>query len=276
MKKQISTISQIERAVFGEPWAEFESEITFPFNESEKIKLQNLLPDNSNSLFTGYSDNLQLHILRKIDAALEAERSKLARELHDQMGQDLVALDLGLRALKGSVVHDAEAGERLKHLQNIVLHLGHQLHEIASDLRPMILDDLGLQNALFSLVERWSQNAGISVDFNADGLKNCRLDRDVETAIYRIVQECLTNVSKHARAGNVKLTLQHLNRQLLITVIDDGNGFNQCEIGTDGNRSKRLGLLGIRERVEMVGGEFEIKSSVQKGTTVTVSIPLSD
>jgi len=217
----------------------------------------------------------RLRLLQKLDNIQEVERHRLSREIHDQMGQDLTALVLGLQSLKKRMLTDREALAQLESLYEITLQFNQQIHDIATDLRPTALNDLGLQMALQDFVERWEARAGIKVDFQVSGLDQHRLPPVVETAVYRVVQEALTNIIKHARAHNVLLTLSRYSDQLIAVIADDGQGFDVKTAIAKAESENRLGLLGMRERVVLVGGVLDIESTPGKGVVIALRIPLA-
>lgn len=217
----------------------------------------------------------QLQLLLELDAVREFERQRLARELHDQMGQELTVLTLGLRSLRREFCTTSPVTTQLEQLQVIVNQLNQQVHDIAWELRPLILDDLGLQVALLTLFEKWSLSTGIKVNFQCSGLAEQRLPEMVETGVYRIIQEALTNVSKHAMARNVVVTLVHFKDRLMVNITDDGRGFDASLAESGRKGSKCLGLLGIQERVDLFYGTLDIVSAPDNGTALRLSIPLS-
>jgi PAS domain S-box-containing protein len=213
---------------------------------------------------------------RRLAGAQEEERRRIARELHDQMGQHLIALRLGLEHLAETSPGPDDHGRaaRFEQLKQMVERMGEDVHRIALELRPTALDDLGLESALLNVLEEWSQRSGIEVDFHADGIDRYPPEPDMETAVYRVVREALTNVVKHARAGRVGLVLERRREQMLVIIEDDGVGFDvEPALGWRGN-GRALGLLGMRERVTLIGGELVIESTPGKGTTLIVRIPI--
>ena len=216
----------------------------------------------------------RLKQLLELNAVREFERKRLARELHDRMGQDITALALGLRSLKKKLCVTHEATAQLEQLQMIVRQLSEQVHDIAWELRPLILDDLGLQAALQSLFEKWSVNTNINVNFQCRGLGKHALPGSVETGLYRITQEALTNISKHAEASNVLITLTGIEEQLVMMIADDGRGFDLSTVKSEIKNNKCFGVLGMRERVELFSGTFDIVSAPNNGTAVRISIPI--
>ena len=213
-------------------------------------------------------------LLRRLVTVQEEERRRIALELHDQLGQDVVALMLGLKALQDSGELPAN-DERLKQLMCLTDQLGREAHRIAWELRPSALDDLGLEVTLRNYLEEWAKRFDLAVDFHHRGLPAQRLPPPVETAIYRIVQEALTNVSKHAQAEHVSVLLEYHNERLLVIVEDDGRGFDTDNVLRAANTAQRMGLVGMHERARLVGGEVEIESAPGAGTTVYVRGPIS-
>ncbi len=206
---------------------------------------------------------------RRLVEAQEKERHHIARELHDEAGQALTSLMFGLRLLEREAGDPAAVTTRAGELKAITSDVSQYLHNLAVTLRPASLDHLGLVAALRQYVEQFSQKHDLSVQFEAVGLDHRRLEPAVETNLYRIIQEALTNVARHARAGRVDVLLEQRHDRLLIILEDDGIGFEPDLTGQKG----RLGLLGMRERTEMLGGRLVIESIPGTGTTVYVEIP---
>lgn len=214
-------------------------------------------------------------LLRRLGTAQEDERRRIARELHDQMGQHLAALGLGLKVIKDAISNPSAIHDRLQSLQSLTDQIGRELHNVAVELRPTALDDLGLQAAMANYAENWSERSGVEVDFHATGVDGDRLPTPVETALYRIVQEALTNVFKHAQARRVSVVLLRSARQVSAVVEDDGLGFD-LELKLNPGDGRRLGILGMRERAALVGGSLLVESSPGQGATVIIRIPLPD
>jgi signal transduction histidine kinase len=216
-------------------------------------------------------------LVRQLSAAQEDERRRISRELHDETGQHLTALLLGLKTLE-PFLKAPDAARQLKELQALTGQLGEEIHRIAVQLRPTSLDDLGLHKTLTNFVHEWSSRSKVAVELHIEGLDQSRLPSEIETILYRIVQESLTNVARHAGAQNVSLVLQRHPRHVTLIIEDDGKGFDvQSALGAASDRSDgraHLGLLGMKERVVLVGGELEIESIPSEGTTLFVRIPL--
>jgi signal transduction histidine kinase len=206
--------------------------------------------------------------LRRVVSAQEAERRRLARELHDETGQALTSILLGLRAVEEA---DGEPAlhEAIRDVRELVRSTLRDVRRLAVELRPTALDDFGLVPALQRLTESFSEQTGIAVDFQAS-LPSGRLASEIETALYRIVQESLTNIVKHARAGRVSVVLTRKEDAVSVVVEDDGVGF---EPGRP--RDGGLGLLGMQERVALLGGRLAIESRPGAGTTFVAEVPLS-
>jgi len=205
--------------------------------------------------------------LRRVVAAQELERRRLARELHDETGQALTSILLGLRAVEeaGSDDDRRRAGAELRELVVTTLQ---DVRRLAVELRPKALDDFGLVPALERLGETFAEQTGIHVELEAQ-LRE-RLPAEIETALYRIVQEALTNVVKHARARRVSILLMRKHASVSAVIEDDGLGFDP---GT--TREGGLGLLGMRERLDLIDGRFDVESSPGSGTTIVAEVPVS-
>jgi signal transduction histidine kinase len=196
----------------------------------------------------------------------ELERRRLARELHDETGQALTSILLGLRALEESGSDDV--GAAVGDLRELVVQTLQDVRRLAVELRPTALDDFGLAAALERLASTFSEQTGTTVELESV-LGDERLPSDVETVLYRIVQEALTNVVKHAHADHVSIVLRKKEGAVTAIIEDDGRGFS----GGDQNDGG-LGLVGMKERVELVNGRLEIESAKGAGTTLVVEVPV--
>jgi PAS domain S-box-containing protein len=219
------------------------------------------------------TEEARRELIRRLVTAQEEERGRIARELHDQMGQHLTALMLGLASLKEACQDQPLADDRLRQLQRLTNELGQEVHHLAWELRPTALDDWGLQTALSNYVEEWSERYSIPVDFHSIGLDQGRLTPEIEATIYRAAQEALTNILRHAEARRVSLILERRQDHVIAIFEDDGHGFD-TEAVMDTTRTQRwLGLLGMKERVALVGGTLQVESTLGAGTTLFVRIP---
>lgn len=213
-------------------------------------------------------------LLRRVVVAQEEERSRVARDLHDNMGQHLAGLMLQLNSLKNFCSSESSAADRLQQSLDVANQIAQEAHRLAWELRPAVLEDWGLHTALTTHLDEWSKSSGIKADFYSPALAERRFPPEVETTVYRIVQEALTNVMKHARARQVSLILEHRQSTLLAVVEDDGQGFDTRRSLEASHAERRLGLIGMRERAASVGGTVTIESTPGSGTTVFVRIPL--
>jgi signal transduction histidine kinase len=208
------------------------------------------------------SERVERDALRRVVAAQELERQRLARELHDETGQALTSILLGLKQL------DGESPEAVAEVRELVVATLRDVRRLAVELRPKVLDDFGLVPALERLTQGFAEHTGISVDLEASALTE-RPPVEVETAIYRIVQESLTNVVKHAQAHSVSVVVTRSDGRIKAVIEDDGTGFEPETIGEGG-----IGLLGMRERIELLDGSLTVESSERSGTTVAVEVPV--
>jgi signal transduction histidine kinase len=221
------------------------------------------------SIAVDLSERVSRDALRRVVEAQELERARLARELHDETGQALASILLGLRQLEDSVETD-EARKATAHLRELVVATLQDVRRLAVELRPSALDDFGLVPAVERLAATVSAPSGPTVDVAAR-LGDIRLGQETETVLYRIVQESLTNIVKHASAGHVSITLVRKAASAVLVVEDDGSGFDP-----DGIREGALGIAGMRERVALVGGKLTLETSPGAGTTLVAEVPAPD
>jgi signal transduction histidine kinase len=207
--------------------------------------------------------------LRRVVTAQELERRRLARELHDETGQALTSILLGLRAVEDARNPD-ELGTAIAGVRDLVRSTLLDVRRLAVELRPSVLDDFGLVAALERLTETFSEQSGLLVHFEQLIRGGERLPPEVETALYRIVQESLTNVVKHAHASTVSIVLARGDDSVSLVVEDDGVGFDP-ETPSEGG----IGLVGMQERVALLGGRLSIESRPGAGTTFQAEVPLT-
>jgi PAS domain S-box-containing protein len=213
-------------------------------------------------------------LLQQLVTAQEEERAHIARELHDQMGQDLTALMLGLKTLRDAAAAESPVHTRLEQVHALAIKIGREVRSLAVQLRPPALDELGLVATLANEVELWSARALIAVDFQPIGLDEQRLPAAIETTLYRVAQEALTNVLKHAQATRVSLIIERRVDAVHMIVEDNGAGFDADAVRQTAHAEHRLGLVGMAERVAHAGGTLTIESTTGRGTEVFVRIPL--
>ncbi len=215
----------------------------------------------------------RLHALsRQLMGAQEAERRRLARELHDELGQALTAVKLNLQSLPGPGA-SAGAGGRLDEAMGLVDRALSQVRDLSLDLRPSLLDDLGLASALRWYVTRQAERAGLAATVAAD-LGETRPGPDIETACFRVVQEAMTNAVRHGGARSVSVEVKGREGEIALVVRDDGAGFDVEAAHSRATRGESLGLLGMEERVLLLGGTLDIDSAPGQGTEVRARIPL--
>lgn len=211
---------------------------------------------------------LRRQLLERVIAAQEEERRRISRELHDSTSQSLTSLMVGLRTLESSC-DVLQVHQHTRELRHVVSQVLDDLHTLAVQLRPSVLDDLGLAAALERLVQEWSRRHRIRTDLVVH-IGEERLSDSLETALYRIVQEALTNVARHAQASSVSVLVERRAQSVVAVIEDDGLGFDAAHIRSEG----RLGLAGIRERAELLGGSLTIESSPGSGASLFIQLPL--
>jgi signal transduction histidine kinase len=210
------------------------------------------------------SQRIARDALRRVVEAQELERRRLARELHDETGQALTSILLGLGAIEERV-----GAEPVAELRELVVATLQDVRRLAVELRPRLLDDFGLVPALERLLETFGEQTGIAVEFESGAVGAERLPNEVETALYRIVQESLTNIVKHARASRVSVVLARKPESMVVVIEDDGAGFDP-----ERAREEGFGLTGMRERMALLDGRLEIESAEGSGTTLVAEVPL--
>lgn len=223
----------------------------------------------------GEREELLSKLWHKVISAQEEERKRIARELHDETTQSLAAITFGLKTVEEIILSDQGKGMSfLEQLRNIAGQVVKELHNLVYDLRPTILDDLGLVPALRWYAETRLGARGVEFELQVAGV-NRRFPPEVETALFRIGQEAISNIFKHAQARKAVLVLEQKDHTLMMRVKDDGRGFASEEMWRATDEQSGLGLLGMRERVGLLGGTIEIDSQVGEGTMVTVKLELA-
>lgn len=213
-------------------------------------------------------------LLHQVVGAQETERQRIARELHDATGQSLTAIALGLRGVEAILASNPSvAVEQVKELRSFSTHALGELRQIIADLRPSQLDDLGLVAALQWYVQEFEKHNSIHTEFVVEGDRS-RLPSEYETVLFRISQEALTNIARHANASRVAVRLKVYPAQIDLTVEDNGRGFDPAEVLRGDRPHPGWGLLGVQERSLLLGGRYEIDSAPGRGTRIHVSIPL--
>jgi signal transduction histidine kinase len=216
------------------------------------------------------AERARSELIRRLVFAQEDERRRIAREMHDQFGEQLTALGLGIRQLKTACLGEPALRTRVEELEAVAQRIDRDVDHLVWELRPTALDDLGLGAALGNYVQDWSRRVGVSVDYHTAGLAGGRLASEIETTLYRIAQEALNNIAKHAHARTVEVILERRADSVSLVVEDDGVGFDE---GDTGLRGQGLGLSGMQERAAMIGASVQIESAAGVGTTIFVRIP---
>ena len=213
------------------------------------------------------ADRARNELIARLVFAQEDERRRIAREMHDQFGEQLTALGHRIVSLKSACADRSELRVAVEALETVAQQLDRDVDQLVWELRPTALDDLGLQAALLTHIQNWSNRVRISADLHTSGLTDDRLPSEAETTLYRIAQEALTNVAKHSRAAHVDVILERRADQVVLIVEDNGVGFDPGDTGLTG---QGLGLSGMQERASLVGATIQIESTAGKGTTVLV------
>lgn len=215
-------------------------------------------------------DQLRLQYVKGVISAQEDERRRIARELHDSTSQTLTSLIIGLRQL-GETSSTSETRQRAEELRSIAAQTLDDVHSLSLQLRPSVLDDLGLPAAIQRHVADCRRRHHITIDLAIIGLEEERLPPEVETALYRITQEGLTNIVRHSHAQTASILLERSNGSVRAVIEDDGVGFEPVH---GESPDKHLGLYGIRERAELLGGKLTIESELERGTSLYIEIPV--
>lgn len=238
--------------------------------ETEEIENQNL----SNQL---RQQNIQRgELLKRLITAQEDERKRVARELHDDLGQALSALSLQVQSLERLINSNPdEVNDQLNQIRNFIAETTERMYELIIALRPSVLDQFGLVAALRNHAERFLNGSGIAFELDASDYSG-RLTPDIETALYRVFQEALSNVRRHAQAEHVKITLQLKDGVFMGEIKDDGKGFDLQTVEINGQDSRGLGMLSIQERIAQYSGQVEILSRPGRGTAISIRLSTAE
>jgi PAS domain S-box-containing protein len=217
------------------------------------------------------AERARTELLTRLVFAQEDERRRIARDMHDEFGEQLTALALRIGLLKKACADRSDLAGQVEALEAIARHLDHEVDQLVWELRPTALDDLGLRAALTNYIQDWSDRVNIPATFHTAGLLDDRLAPEVETTLFRIAQEALNNSAKYSRAQRVEVILERRSNSVLLIVEDDGIGF---ETSDDARRpgSGGFGLEGMRERAGLIGASLEIESAPGQGTTVLLRL----
>jgi signal transduction histidine kinase len=217
-------------------------------------------------------DTRRAELVRKLLSAQEDERRRIARELHDETCQTVTALAVGLDTVRRAASPE-EASAKLEDARALASRTLDGLHRVIFDLRPSVLDDLGLASAVRWWVDRHLAPAGITARLEIENLED-RLPPTIEIPVFRAIQEALTNVVRHSGAKTVLVQMSREDGKLSVDVEDDGQGFTPADVATPSETGQGLGLLGMRERIEILGGTLTLDSSPGAGTHVAFTVPV--
>jgi PAS domain S-box-containing protein len=221
------------------------------------------------------AEQKRVDLLGRLVTSQEDERRRIARDLHDQLGQRLTALRLKIASLKDAAGEHEILTPKINRLQEIALRLDAEVSYLAWELRPSALDDLGFAPAVGAFVQEWSRHFEIPADFQAAKIPKRRFSPEMEIHLYRITQEALNNVAKHAGSKRVSVVLEKRDDRIILIIEDDGTGFVPGKRSVPDKSGRGLGLLGMRERATLIGGEVEIESAPGRGTTIYVRVPMA-
>ena len=215
-------------------------------------------------------------ISTQLVVAQEEERKRISRELHDVMGQTLIGIDMDLANAERDLSQGINKGIEtwLSEARSLISEISDNIDTIAMELRPIMLDELGLVPTLRWYIDSYCQRTNINVSLKLEGMDR-KLSPEMETHLFRIVQEALTNVVKHAEARKVTISMKCEGLEFLVLIEDDGIGFDMMEIeGRLGQKESNFGILGIRERVLAIDGQLDIYSNLGEGIKLSMTIPL--
>jgi signal transduction histidine kinase len=219
------------------------------------------------------------HLSSQLMSSAEEERKRISHDLHDQCGQTLTAIQFGMDALRKSMPeHHLQHKEDIRDIVKLISQLGNEIREITYQLRPAMLDEMGIVSALRSLVSEISRQHP-TLDINEEyaiGKLKKKLPPSIEVTLYRTCQESLNNIIKYAQASEVSIVLGRQEAKVVLSVQDNGIGLDTRKLGLTAKSRQGIGLLGMRERVAALQGEFEIISELGKGTSIIVALPVSE
>ena len=260
-------------APLSDKYSDEVSQVSLAFNAMAQ-QIEKRIAENEQLSEDLHRQNIERgDLLGQVIRAQEDERARMARDLHDELGQALAGLSLRTEAVKKLVSSNPQqALVVLADTQSLVQLATEQMYNLILDLRPSVLDDMGLVVALKMQAERTLKNAGVAYQLDASGLSE-RLPPEIETALFRIFQEAMNNVVRHAQASFVWMTLSSEDDVFRGEIADDGQGFDYDGIRAHPNGTQGLGLLGMQERVMKYQGKIEVVSNVQAGTKIVITVP---
>jgi signal transduction histidine kinase len=216
----------------------------------------------------------RLELLKRLFTVQEDERGRIARDIHDQLGQRVTALRMGIAQVKSFCSDGDRLDQQIERLEQLAAQLDEEVSFVSWELRPSALDSGDFAKSLGSYVNEWSRYSGIKAKFHSAEIDSSDLDTNVQTNLYRITQEALNNASKHSAAERVNVLLERRGDTLVLIIEDNGVGFDVEDMPRERDLNRGFGTVGMRERASLIGGTFEIESETGKGTTVIVRVPL--
>jgi len=281
----ISVVEDVSDRVQREAELSFQIEERNRLLESEisarKLAEENeRLRDTSNALRIEGGQLLELGrerdmLMHRIIAGQEEERKRIARNIHDHLGQQLTALRFALSYINQQGIEDRAIADSVQGAQSIAERLDQEVDYLSWELRPAEIDDIGLEEALKTLIGEWSQHYGIEARLHSTGIATTRFSRDTEINLYRIVQEALTNISKHAEADSVVVSVERRDDKVVLVVEDNGVGFDVEAKQQLSATDRGMGLFGMHERAALVSGTIQIESEPTVGTSIFVWVPVT-
>jgi len=219
-----------------------------------------------------------IHLLTQdLMKAQESERQMISRELHDRVAQELSAVKIGLETLfDNQPTTSPEIRQRISEMSRTLQESIKAVRDLSYDLRPPVLDEMGLVQTLFQYCHDFSENDGINVDFHSAGMKDLKLDFDTEINLYRLIQEGLTNIKKHANADHVTIRLVAAFPNIILRIEDNGRGFDVQKRLATITKEKRMGIRSMEERVKLLQGEMELQSRPRQGTKISIKLPYKE
>ena len=277
LERLIAAIKQFSRGNLSNPIqsADEIGELAESFNRMARQVLEHTQELERLNEELRRKETLRGQLLSKLITAQEEERKRVARDLHDQLGQALSAMTMGMEAAERALPPSQDGlKERLLHARSLATHALEQTHELILDLRPVALDDLGLSAAMRSYAEQHLAPRGVEVQVSVQGVTR-RLAPELEIALFRIVQEAINNIANHANARHVNLSIEFRDASVHVVVEDDGCGFDPSGVLRGDDRERGFGLLGIQERATLAEGTCVIESQPGHGTRVVIMLPVA-
>ena len=241
--------------------------------ENDRLKDHNrILQQEGEELLE--ANRLRDRFLQQIIVSQEEERKRVARNIHDHLGQELTALRFALSALETDLKEDRDPVDNLGRCKALASAIDSEVGFLSSELRPTGLDDLGLVQTLKYFIDDWSNHFNTKAELHSSGMDEVEMPSSIAINVYRIAQEALNNISKHAKATIANVLIEHQDDTLTLIVEDNGVGFDAGDSSTRNNGHGQMGLVGMKERAALIHGSLEIESQPRRGTTIFLRVPL--